>query len=121
MSNDSYIETTAGSTTFAGPDAVALYRATAIRHAIMLYLRTGIIANRAYTPTNMARIAGTITGKTYTRGKSGLVKAALDLDAWYAAMKAALPIVDGSRVSLANMNPAAMAAAARNAKSSTDS
>jgi hypothetical protein len=81
------------STTFAGPDAVALFRAMAIRSAIGLYLKTGMKVNRAYTPTNMARAAGQITGKTYSRGKLALAGA--DLTVWIETMQSALPIRKG--------------------------
>lgn len=117
MSNNSYIEVTQGSaTTFSGPDAVRLYRAVMLRSAINLHDRTGMLPNRMFTPTNMLIAAGQITGKAYKRGKVGRAAAMADLTAWINAMQSALPVVDGNRVSLANMNPAAMAAAARNAK-----
>ena len=81
-----------GGTSFAGPDAVALYRAMAIRNAIGLYLKTGMKANRAYTPTNMRAAAGQITGKSY-RGRSGLIVAEADLTECINSVKTAMPVV----------------------------
>ena len=57
-----------------------LFRALVIRSAIELYLRTGIKANRNYTPKNMLRAAGDITGINYKRGQ--LDQAWADLSAW---------------------------------------
>ena len=57
-----------------------LFRALVIRSAIELYLRRGIQANRNYTPKNMLRAAGEITGNTYKRGQ--LQQAWTDLGAW---------------------------------------
>lgn len=37
--------------------------------AIDLYAKTGIKANKSYTPTNMLRTASKITGKTFKRGQ----------------------------------------------------
>jgi len=47
---------------FIGKDAVAIYRATVIEHAIRFYAKTGMKVNRAYTPANMMRVASEITG-----------------------------------------------------------
>lgn len=58
-----------GGTTFAGPDAVAVYRAIAISSALRLYARTGIKANRAYTPTAMLRVASEYLGHPFKRGQ----------------------------------------------------
>jgi hypothetical protein len=92
MPNDSHVAFSDHTITFAGPDAVALYRALAIRSAIGLYLKTGMKVNRAYTPNNMARAAGEICGKTYKRGRGGLEAAHADLQVWIETMKSALPV-----------------------------
>lgn len=42
-----------------------IFQAIVIRRALELYKRTGIKANRAYTPTNMMRTAAAITGKKF--------------------------------------------------------
>lgn len=89
--NDSHIKTGAGGTVFAGPDAVRLFQAAAIASALRLYAKTGMQANRAYTPTAMLKAASAITGKAYKRGK--YEQAAADLTTWCDAMKAALPII----------------------------
>jgi hypothetical protein len=90
MSNDdSFIQSGAGGTTFAGPDSVALYRATVLRSALQLYARTGMKPNRAYTPTRMLRTAEAITHKKYKRGE--YQRAANDLKIWCDTMSAALP------------------------------
>jgi hypothetical protein len=55
--------------TFTGPKEVNTFVIVVLRSAISLYSKTGMKANRAYTPTNMLRKAGEITGKTYKRGQ----------------------------------------------------
>jgi hypothetical protein len=45
------------------------YQAVVVAKALKLYAKTGMKANRAYTPTNMLRTAGNITGKKYKRGQ----------------------------------------------------
>jgi hypothetical protein len=54
---------------FTGPDAVQIYRATAIASALRLYAKTKIQMNRAYTPTSMLKAASEITGQTFKRGQ----------------------------------------------------
>lgn len=92
--DESYVETSPAATTFVGSDATKLFAAATVRSAINLYLKTGMKANRAYTPANMLKFATNTTGKTYKRGKPGLTAAAADLEQWIAAMKSALPVVD---------------------------
>lgn len=65
---------------FSGPAGVATYRAITLKHGLMLYAKTGMKPNRAYTPTAMLRTAGQITGKTYKRGQ--FQEAIADLTAW---------------------------------------
>lgn len=55
--------------TFTGPEQVGTYVMVVLKSAISLYMNTGMKANRAYTPTNMLRKAGEITGKKYKRGQ----------------------------------------------------
>jgi hypothetical protein len=57
-----------------------MYRAIIMKAAIKMHLEHGIQANRAYTPANMLRAAGSITGKTYNRGQ--LKQAFIDLGSW---------------------------------------
>lgn len=93
---ESYIQTSKGGTvTFAGPDATQLFAATSLKHAISLYLKTGIKASRRHTPTNMRNAAAMITHRYYGRGKAGLVQAMVDLDGWCAEMKSRLPVREG--------------------------
>ena len=78
-------------TSYCGPDAMAAFRALTIASALRLYAKTGMKANRAYTPTNMLNAATGITGKKYKRGE--YVRAADDLTSWANEMKASLPII----------------------------
>lgn len=50
---------------FTGAKGVALYQALAIKSALKLYAKTGIKANRAYTPSAMMRMATRITDKAF--------------------------------------------------------
>lgn len=52
-----------------------------LKSAIKLYVKTGIKPNSSYTPMNMLRKAGEITGKTYKRGQLQIAHA--DLQAMY--------------------------------------
>lgn len=81
-----------GSATYTGPDAVRLFQATVIKNALDLYDRTGMLANRAYTPANMLLTASRITGKAYKRGRKGRAAAIADLTVWCNAMASALPV-----------------------------
>lgn len=69
-------------TSFVG-EQVADFRAIAIRKAIQMWVKHGIKASRAYTPSAMAQAAGSITGKTYTSSKKSLTQAAEDIAAMY--------------------------------------
>jgi hypothetical protein len=89
--NDSIIHHSGGGISFNGPDAVNLFRATALWSALGLYAKTGIKPNRAWTPTVMLKMAGEYSGKTYKRGQHDQARA--DVKVWMDAMKAALPVV----------------------------
>lgn len=78
--------------TFAGPDAVAFYRAATIAGGLRLYGESHILPSRAWKPMTMLDAASKITGKTYKRGE--YLKAADDLTEWALTMKAALPVID---------------------------
>jgi hypothetical protein len=57
-----------------------IYQALAVKSALLLYARTGLKANTAYTPKNMLATAGKITGKQFLKGD---YKGAADaLDEW---------------------------------------
>lgn len=67
--------------TFSG-SAVNVFGAAVIASALRLYARTGIKANRAYTPKNMMAMATKITGKKFkARDYFGAADA---IDAWKA-------------------------------------
>jgi len=42
-----------------------IYQMLAIKHALYLYAKTGMKANRSYTPTSMMKMATKITGRTF--------------------------------------------------------
>lgn len=54
---------------FDTPKSIQAYQAITLKHAIKLYARTGMKANRSYTPTNMLKAATTFTGRKYKRGQ----------------------------------------------------
>jgi hypothetical protein len=58
------------------------YQALAIRAGLKLYAKTGMKPNSAWTPGNMLRTAGRITGKTYSQRQ--YEQAAADLLEWVA-------------------------------------
>lgn len=47
----------------------AIFQAFVIASALELYAKTGMKANRSYTPTNMIKAANAITGHVYRRGQ----------------------------------------------------
>jgi hypothetical protein len=63
--------------TFTGTEGVNTYAAIVLRSAIKLYAKTGMRANRSYTPTAMLAKAGEITGKTFKRGQFAEAQQAL--------------------------------------------
>lgn len=60
---------------FTIPSQIAGYRALVIAQALTMYAKTGMMVNRAYTPTAMLKAAAGITGKTYKRGQYELAAA----------------------------------------------
>jgi hypothetical protein len=86
-----------GGTTFAGLDAVNLFRAVHVASALRVYARTGMKMTRGATPSVLLAIAREYTGKTYKRGE--YLQAAEDVRVWVETMKAALPVtVEGRPV-----------------------
>ena len=61
---------------------IEMYRMAVICSALKLYMKTGMKANRMYTPGNMVRQVTQKTGKTYKRGKVGMTEAFNDLEQW---------------------------------------
>ncbi len=70
----------------ASENGVQIFVALAVKSAISLYLKTGMQANRAYTPKNMRAFVTRLTGKTYKA--SELQKAHDDLAALIETAKA---------------------------------
>jgi hypothetical protein len=93
MSDSSIIRHNDGAVTFAGSDAVHLYRATVLVHSLRGYAKLGMLPTRGVTITKMLAMASSYTGKKYKRGAA--LEAAADVDLWCKAMQAALPIVSG--------------------------
>ena len=88
--NQSAVFVSDSGTTFVGPDAVLLVQAITLKAGLRLYARSGIRANRHFSPTSMLQQAASITHKTYKRGAYS--QAADDLQIWVDTMKAALPV-----------------------------
>lgn len=82
------IQTTAGGTMITG-NAISLYRAITCKHAIALYLKTGMRPSRMVTPTAMRQIASEYTGKEYGKSRKGLETALADLTEFIDSAKAA--------------------------------
>ena len=80
-----------GGTTFVGPDAVNLFRAMTLEHALYMYARCKMIPTRGVTATMLLEMAGEYSGKTYTRGEH--INAAVDVGIWIDTMRAAIPVV----------------------------
>lgn len=79
-----------GGVTFAGPDAVNLYRAMTLKAALSLYVKTKIVPTRGVTGPDMLRMATEYTGHKYKRG--AYEEAAKDVADWVQTMKAAMPV-----------------------------
>jgi hypothetical protein len=65
-------------TTFSTPQAIQVYRAIVIKHALLLYARTGMKVNSEYTPKNMIAAAQEITGKKFKARQYTEAAAALE-------------------------------------------
>lgn len=75
--------------TFNGADAVSVYAIRVLASGLALYAKTGMIPNRAYTPTKMLARASEYTGVRYKRGQ--YLEAADALIALAKAKVASLP------------------------------
>jgi len=69
--------------TFDTPEQIKAYQAITLKHALLVYARTGMQVNTAYTPKNMLLGAEQITGKKFKRGQ--YQQAADALDEWVKA------------------------------------
>ncbi len=79
-----------GGTMFNGRGAVDVFRAITVASALRLYAKTGIKANRAYTPTAMLRVAAEYVGHPFKRGQ--YAEAAEELSAWAAQARAGMDV-----------------------------
>jgi hypothetical protein len=79
-----------GGTMFHGKGAVDVFRAISVASALRLYARTGIKANRAYTPTAMLRVAEEYVGHPFKRGQ--YAQAAEELSARACAARAGMDV-----------------------------
>lgn len=70
-----------GTTTYDGPDEVALFAITVVAHGAALYLNTGIKPNRAYTPAAMRDTLNRATGSKARNLKAALAAYADALEA----------------------------------------
>ena len=93
--SDSFIESAGGAVSFVGSDAVALYRAMTIRHALRL-LQVGIKPTRGVSMTRALRLVQAYSGRTYKRTESS--QAIADLSVWIANMQSALPVKTDGKV-----------------------
>ena len=78
--------------TFAGPDAVELFRVATLKTSISLWVKTKMIPTRGVTITKMLAMATRYTGQRYTPQKAA--DAVRDLGVWIATMKSALPVIE---------------------------
>jgi hypothetical protein len=74
-----------GGATITG-NAVNWFAVRVVLSAMTLYLRTGMMVNRSYTPQAMRDFSTRHTGKSYPRSKKGLDTAARELAEWVAAL-----------------------------------
>jgi hypothetical protein len=74
-----------------GKEAVELMRVQTIRMGIKMNIQTGgkMMLTRGATITNLLKMAGQYTGKTYTRSQKQ--QALDDLNMWFNNMKSTIP------------------------------
>lgn len=75
-----------GGATLTG-NAVNWFAVKVVCSAMKLYLRTGVQANRAYTPQAMRGFASRHTGMVYPRSKQGLQQAFDELTQWISKLQ----------------------------------
>ncbi len=68
-----------GTVVLSTPSAIDRWYVASLYHGIVLYLKTGMMARRGYTPANMREAATIQTGKTYARSRKGLIQAGRDV------------------------------------------
>ena len=74
-----------GTTVFSGPAATNLYRAMALKQALIAYDKFKVLVARNITATSMLAMATSYTGLPFKRGQQGL--AALAMAEWIAEAK----------------------------------
>lgn len=82
------IVSSGSATVFSGKEAVDVFRATVIAGALELYAKTGMRANRAYTPKAMMQAAQEMTGETFKA--RDYAHAAVTLRQWATNQSAAI-------------------------------
>jgi len=89
---ESKIISSESGTMFVGPQAVDVFRAVMLKHALSLHVRTGgaLRITRTATPTMLLKNAGAYTGKTYKRGQHA--QALEDLTAYIETARAGIPV-----------------------------
>jgi hypothetical protein len=80
-----------GITSYDGPDAVALFRATLLRRSLQLYAKTGMIPTRGVTITVMLGHAAALCGKPRYK-RTQVAQAIEDVNKWILAMQCAIPV-----------------------------
>jgi hypothetical protein len=91
--DESYVKCDANSITFAGPDAVHMYRVLSLMNAISLHKKSGLIPTRGMGIMRMFKQAQEFTGQTYKRGEHD--RAIDDLHTWIQLMRSSLPLLEG--------------------------
>ena len=77
--------TKGGAVVFSGPAATNLYRAIALKQALIMYDKFKVLAAKNITATSMLAMATNYTGLPFKRGQQGL--AALAMAEWIAEAK----------------------------------
>lgn len=91
MNTDRITVSSTGAITYEGRDAVTLYGLIALRSAIRLHQKCGMIPTRGVTITRLLASASSFTGKPY-KGKTKHDAAIADLTLTIDAAKAAMPV-----------------------------
>lgn len=79
---------------FSGAAGVDWFRFNALRSGLSLYVKTGMVPNRAWTRNTMLSMATGYTEVVYARSKKAAERALADLDAMAAKKAATLTIVE---------------------------
>lgn len=72
--------TKGGAVVFSGPAATNLYRAIALKQALIMYDKFKVLAAKNITATSMLAMATEYTGQPFKRGQQGM--AALAMAEW---------------------------------------